>query len=308
MLHEHLGHMNRTILPMILSLQLLSMHLRSGDTILWVLSVTFALTIRCWLELIKDYDLEMHYHPGKANVVADALSRKAHCHCFSIEAINETLYWEMRKLNLEIIPQGSLNHIAVEPTLQDSIIRAQLHDEGVKIIKQQLAQGEEKYKCFQVDHKEILWFKGRIVVPKDHQLRKQILNEAHLSKFSMHPGTTKMYQDLRQNFWWTRMKREIARYVSECDICQRVKASHLKIAGSLQPLPIPSWKWENISIDFIVGLPNTSQRHDSIWVIVDRLTNVTVRVLAILDIYFVSVNYVFVCRKLVCVYVKLLKI
>jgi hypothetical protein len=165
-----------------------------------------------------------------------------------------------------------LNHIAVEPTLQDSIIRAQLHDEGVKIIKQQLAQEEEKYKCFQVDHNGILWFNGRIVVPKDHQLCKQILDEAHLSKFSMHPGSTKMYQVLRQNFWWTRMKREIARYVSDCDICQRVKANHLKTAGVLQPLPIPSWKWEDIIMDFIIGLPNTSQRHDSIWVIVDRLT------------------------------------
>jgi hypothetical protein len=69
------------------------------------------------------------------------------------------------------------------------------------------------------------------------------------------------------------MKREIAKYVSECDICQRVKASHLKTAGVLQPLPILSWKWEDISMDFIVGLPNTSQRHDFIWVIIDRLTN-----------------------------------
>jgi hypothetical protein len=81
-----------------------------------------------WLELIKDYVLEVHCHPGKANVVADAVSRKAHCHCLSIEAFCETLCWEMRKLNLEIIPQGSLNHIAVEPTLQDSIIRAHLHN------------------------------------------------------------------------------------------------------------------------------------------------------------------------------------
>jgi hypothetical protein len=80
---------------------------------------------RCWLELIKDYDLEVHYHPGKANVVADALSRKAHCSCLSVEAISETLCGEMRKLNLEIIPQGSLNHISVETTLKDSIIMAQ---------------------------------------------------------------------------------------------------------------------------------------------------------------------------------------
>ena len=81
-----------------------------------------------------------------------------------------------------------------------------------------------------------------------------------------------MYQDLRQKYWWTRMKRKIAKYVSECDVCQRIKASHLKVAGTLQPLPIPSWKWEDISMDFIIGLPNTSQKHDSIWVIIDRLT------------------------------------
>jgi hypothetical protein len=147
-----------------------------------------------------------------------------------------------------------------------------MHDEGIKIIKQKLSQGEAKYRCFHTDHQGVLWFNNRIVVPKNHQLRKKILDEAHLSKFSIHPGSTKMYQDLRQNFWWTRMKREIAKYVSECDTCQRIKASHLKVSGTLQPLPIPSWKWEDISMDFIIGLPNTSQKHDSIWVIIDRLT------------------------------------
>jgi hypothetical protein len=91
---------------------------------------------RCWLELIKDYDLKVHYHPGKANVVADALSRKVHCSCLLVETFSETLCWEMRKLNLDIIPQGSLNYIAVEATLKDSIVMAQQHDEGVKIIKQ----------------------------------------------------------------------------------------------------------------------------------------------------------------------------
>jgi hypothetical protein len=132
-------------------------------------------------------------------------------------------------------------------------------------------------------------------VPKDHQLRKQILDEAHLSKFSMHPGSTKMYQDLRQNFWWTRMKREIARYVAGCDICQRVKASHLKTAGVLQPLPIPSWKWEDISMDFIVGLPNTSQKHDSIWVIIDRLTKTA---------HFLPVHTTFTTKKYAEIYIE----
>jgi hypothetical protein len=117
---------------------------------------------------------------------------------------------------------------------------AQLHDEGVKIIKQKLSQGEEKYKCFRQDKNGVLWFESCIEVSKNHELRKQILDEAHLFKFSIHPGSSKMYQDLRQNFWWTRMKKEIAKYVLECDTCQRVEASHLKIAGTLQPLPIPS--------------------------------------------------------------------
>ena len=110
------------------------------------------------------------------------------------------------------------------------------------------------------------------MVPKDFELRKQILDEAHLSRYSIHPGSNKMYQDLKQQFWWTRMKRKIAKYASECDTCRRVKASHLRSAGPLQPLNIPSWKWEDISIDFIIGLPKTSKGYDSIWVIVDRLT------------------------------------
>src|SRR6185437_11112263 len=97
---------------------------------------------RRWLELIKDYNLEVHYHQGKANVVADALSRKSQCRCLFVEPFNETLCQEMMKLNLEMVPQGSLNHIAVEPALHDSIIMAQLHDEGIKIIKEKLSQGE----------------------------------------------------------------------------------------------------------------------------------------------------------------------
>ena len=102
----------------------------------------------------------------------------------------------MQRLNLEIIPQGSLTHISVEPTFHDQVIIAQLHDKSVGIIKQKVLEGENNYKCFHVDHKGILWFEDRLVVPKNHELRKQILEEAHLSKFSIHPGSTKMYQDL----------------------------------------------------------------------------------------------------------------
>jgi hypothetical protein len=160
----------------------------------------------------------------------------------------------------------------VEPTLQEQIVQAQIGDKGVQIIKDMIKQKAEKYKCFRQDSKGILWFGDRLVVPKDPELRKKILDEPHLSKFSMHPGSTKMYHDLRSLYWWTRMKREIAKYISECDTCQRIKASHLKAVGPLQPLPIPSWKWEDICMDFIVGLPNTSRHHDSIWVIVGRLT------------------------------------
>jgi hypothetical protein len=110
------------------------------------------------------------------------------------------------------------------------------------------------------------------MVPKDFELRRKIMNETHCLRYSIHPETNKMHQNLKKNFWWTRMKREIARYVSECDTCRWIKADHLRPAGNLQPLSISEWKWENICMDFIVGLPRTSRGYNSIWVIVDRLT------------------------------------
>ncbi|WVZ97534.1 hypothetical protein U9M48_043060 [Paspalum notatum var. saurae] len=118
---------------------------------------------------------------------------------------------------------------------------------------------DKKKAYFKLDEEGVLWFKNRLVVPKDMELRKKILDEAHTSMFTLHPGSNRMYQDLKQKFWWTHMKREIAKYVSECDVCQRVKADHLKPAGMLQPLAVPAWKWEDIHMDFIVGLPRTSK-------------------------------------------------
>jgi hypothetical protein len=98
------------------------------------------------------------------------------------------------------------------------------------------------------------------------------MDEAHCSRYSIHSGTNKMYQDLKKNFWWTRMKREIVKYVSECDTYWRIKDDHLRPIGNLQPLSILEWKWENICMDFIVCLPYTSHGYNLIWVIVDHLT------------------------------------
>jgi hypothetical protein len=110
------------------------------------------------------------------------------------------------------------------------------------------------------------------VVPVDPEIKKIILDEAHRSKFSIHPGSTKMFQELKQKFWWSNMKVDIAKYVAKCDTFHWMKASHLKSTGVLQPLSIPMWKWDDISMDFIVGLPLTARKKDSIWVIVDKLT------------------------------------
>ncbi|WVZ89599.1 hypothetical protein U9M48_035979 [Paspalum notatum var. saurae] len=146
-----------------------------------------------------------------------------------------------------------LYNLIIEPTIKEQIIATQKQDKGMAYICESI--DDEKRACFTLDDQGILWFKGRLVVPKDMELRRKILDEAYTSMFTMHPGSNKMYQDLKQKFWWTRMKREIAKYVSECDVCQRVKADHLKPAGMLQPLALPAWKWEDIHMDFIVGLP-----------------------------------------------------
>jgi hypothetical protein len=227
---------------------------------------------RRWLELIKDYDLEIHYHLGKANVVADALSRKASCHCLTVKTSDTTLCQEMEKLILGMIQHGTLIQLKLESVLLQKIIDAQRSDKGMKHIHEKIEAG--KANCFKKDDQGIVWFNNSIVVPKDAGICQQIMDEAHLSRYSIHPGSTKMYQDLKQHYWWTKMKIEIARYVARCDTCRRVKAIHLKTAGPLQSLPILTLKWEDISMYFIVGLPRTTKGFDSIWGIIDRLNKI----------------------------------
>jgi hypothetical protein len=142
-------------------------------------------------------------------------------------------------------------------------------------IKRRMQEGDTKIACFREDAERTLWFKKRLVVLEKEALKRKILDEAHTSRYYIHPGSTKMYHDLRQQFLWTRMKREAARYISEYDTCRKVKANYMKPRGLLQSLNIPEWKWDDISMDFIVGLPMTAYKIDSVWVIMDRLSKST---------------------------------
>jgi hypothetical protein len=176
---------------------------------------------RRWLELIKDYDLSLQYHPGKANVVADALSRKAYVNCLSIEVLPEDLCEVLRDLNLEVVPEGFVASLVVQPTLMDKIRHAQKGDKEIEKIREDMKK--DKAKSFSEDEQGTIWFKKRICVPNDADLRKLIFQEAHETPYSIHPGNTKMYIDVKERFWWSNMKRDIAAYIAKCDVCSRVK-------------------------------------------------------------------------------------
>ena len=148
-------------------------------------------------------------------------------------------------------------------------------DEMLRLMKESVRSrvgGSRGSSGAQIDDKGILRINGRICVPKVDSLRHELLQENHRSRLSIHPGVSKMYQDMKRLYWWKGMKRDISIFVSRCATCQQVKADHQKTPGLLQPLEIPNWKWEQVSMDFIDGLPRTQRGNESIWVIVDRLT------------------------------------
>jgi hypothetical protein len=178
----------------------------------------------------------------------------------------------MAQLNLGIAAQSESMTLEIESTLEQEIRKGQINDEKIKEYKKLIELG--KVLEFREDEQGTIWFKNRICVPEIKHLRETILKEAHDSAFSIHPGSTKMYQDLKHKYWWYGKKKDVAAHVALCDVCQRVKAEHQRPAGLLQPLQVPEWKWEEIDMDFIVGLPRTRDGYDSIWVIVDKLTKV----------------------------------
>jgi hypothetical protein len=170
------------------------------------------------LELIKDYDLRINYHPGNANVGADALSQRFHVSQLVVDSMPFELCEEFDKLNLRIVANTEAMEMEVGSSLLQEIWRGQLEDEKVQEIKRNTK--EEKSPSFSEDDEGVLWYKGRICVPDIKELKDKILCEAHESAYSIHPGGNKIYHDLRATYWWYSMKRDIAEYISLCDTCQ----------------------------------------------------------------------------------------
>jgi hypothetical protein len=175
----------------------------------------------------------VHYHVGNANVVADALSHKAHCNYLpAVSLTREESY-------IRVLPDLSLYNITVTTLLREEIIAAQKNDEDMAHLRRRFLEGDSELNCFQEDAEGTLWFKDRLVVPKKKRSRRRYLTKLIHRGTPFILGAPNMYHDLRQQFWWTRMKREIARYVSKCDTCRKVKADYMKSGGLLQPRSIP---------------------------------------------------------------------
>ncbi|GJT26112.1 putative reverse transcriptase domain-containing protein [Tanacetum coccineum] len=200
------------------------------------------------------YDLE------KANIVADALSRKERNKPLRVRALVMTIGLDLPKQILEAQTE------ARKPENLKS------KDVGGMLIENSKDPEKSRKEKLEPRADGTLCLNNKSWLPCYGDLRTLIMHESHKSKYSVHPGSDKMYQDMKQLYWWPNMKADIATYVSKCLTCLKVKAEHQKPSGLLVQPEIPQWKWDNITMDFVTKLPRTQSGNDTIWVIVDRLT------------------------------------
>ncbi|GJX78277.1 putative reverse transcriptase domain-containing protein [Tanacetum coccineum] len=208
---------------------------------------------RRWLELLSDYDCEIRYHPGKANVVADALSRKERDQPLRVRALVMTIGLDLPKQILNAQTEARKPENIKNEDVGGMLVENAKNPEAIRTEKlEPRADGT-------------LCLNGRSWLPCYGDLRTVIMHESHKSKYSIHPGSDKMYQDMKKLYWWPNMKADIATYVSKCLTCAKVKAEHQRPSGLLVQPKIPKWKWDNITMDFVTSSLRTSQGIRTIW-------------------------------------------
>eukprot|EP00253_Pinus_taeda_P019019 PITA_19019 len=202
-----------------------------------------------WVDFLSGFDFDIKHLQGKENKVADALSRK-------VQSLYEISISGWKSPFLEIIK---------ETTDQDT------EYQQLKLQIQKSAR-EDSQQEYELDDAGRIYFKKRLYVPNQSKIKNLIMDEFHVSHYASHPGYQKMITAIRKEYFWPGMKKNIVEYLSQCLECQQIKAEHQHPAGLLQPLRVPEWKWEAISMDFITRLPKTKRNNDSIFVVVDKLS------------------------------------
>ncbi|GJZ07997.1 reverse transcriptase domain-containing protein [Tanacetum coccineum] len=201
-----------------------------------------------WIKLLSDYDCEIRYHPGKANVVADALSLKERVKPLRVKALVMTIGLDLPSRILEAQKEAVKVENIEAKDIGSMLKKLESHADGT------------------------LCLDNRSWLPCYGDTRSLIMHESHKSKYSIHLGSDKMYHDMKMVYWWPNMKADIATYVNKCLTYAKVKAEHQRPSSLLVQLDIPEWKWEKITMDFITKLPKMAEGFNSIWVIVDRLS------------------------------------
>ena len=173
------------------------------------------------MEFLEDYDFTLHYHPDKANVVADAFSKKSQ----GVQASIASREWQMLetvaqfRLQYDQQAQGTLGCLMATQSLQSRVIESQGQDVELISIRDRVQSGTTD-EGWAIHTAGSLRYRGRVMVPQSTKLREEILREFHCSRFAMHPGGTKMYHDLRRQYYWSGMKRHVGDFVRRCLTCQ----------------------------------------------------------------------------------------